>query len=273
MKERQAIQKVSKPLTQDSLLKDLRALGLKGHESVCVHTSLSAIGWILGKEFTLIQALQEALCEGTLIMPAHTGDNSDPQDWEHPPVPSAWWSLIREKMLPFDPVYTPTRGLGITAERFRMLPDVLRSNHPQVSFCAWGKAAETITADHALTPMFGNHSPMGKLYHHGGKVLLLGVGYDTCSLLHYAEYLAQSQPQRQHASSIVNDIGERQWATFLDEDYDNDDFKACGDAYERNHTVVKGRVGEATARLIDARSLVDFATLWFKNNREGSHHA
>ena len=52
-----------------------------------VHSSLSKIGWVCGAEVSVIQALLEVVGEeGTIVMPAHTGDNSDPSVWENPPI-------------------------------------------------------------------------------------------------------------------------------------------------------------------------------------------
>ena len=43
------------------------------------HTSLSSAGWICGGAETLIRALIEALGEDrTLVMPAHSGNYSEP---------------------------------------------------------------------------------------------------------------------------------------------------------------------------------------------------
>ena len=55
-------------------------------------------------------------------MPTHTGDNSEPSNWENPPVPESWWDVIRAEMPVFDPKLTPTRGMGIIPETFRKFP-------------------------------------------------------------------------------------------------------------------------------------------------------
>jgi aminoglycoside N3'-acetyltransferase len=47
---------------------------------------------------------------------------------------------------------------------------------------AWGKHAEYLTKDHDLSNIFGEGSPIGKLYELDGKVLLIGVGYDKTRL-------------------------------------------------------------------------------------------
>ena len=85
----------------------------------------------------VIVALQKALgSDGTLVMPAHSPDLTEPSGWESPPVPESWWPVIRENMPAYDPELTPTRSMGIIAETFRKQRGVLRSAHPQVSFCA-----------------------------------------------------------------------------------------------------------------------------------------
>ena len=67
------------PNTIESLKKDLFHLGVEPEMVLLVHTSLSKIGWINGGAVTLILALQEVLTkEGTLIMPSHSADLSDP---------------------------------------------------------------------------------------------------------------------------------------------------------------------------------------------------
>ena len=76
------------PITFTSLVNDFHILGLQKGCVVIVHSSLSKIGWVCGGPVAVILALEEVLGkEGTLVMPTHCGENSDPAQWMHPPVP------------------------------------------------------------------------------------------------------------------------------------------------------------------------------------------
>jgi aminoglycoside 3-N-acetyltransferase len=127
-RENSAITRAERPNTRESLAADLRALGVTQGMTLLVHASLSALGWVAGGPVAVIQALMDVVTpEGTLVMPAFTVDNSDPADWSHPPVPEAWWPVIRAQTPAFDPAITPTRMMGRIAEG---LP-YLAKNHPQ----------------------------------------------------------------------------------------------------------------------------------------------
>jgi aminoglycoside 3-N-acetyltransferase len=179
------------PVTVESLKKDLTALGVKPGMVLLVHSSLSAIGWVCGKSVAVIEALESVLTSnGTLVMPTHSGELSEPSYWQHPPVPEAWWQTIRDTMPAFQSDLTPTRSMGIIPETFRKQTGVLRSYHPQVSFAAWDKYAKEITENHGLEYSLGEHSPLARLYDLHGYVLLLGVGHGNNTSLHLAEYRA-----------------------------------------------------------------------------------
>ena len=52
---------------------------------VIAHPSLSSLGWVCDGS-VMVQALMDAVTEsGTLVMPAHSAEYSDPGMWEHPP--------------------------------------------------------------------------------------------------------------------------------------------------------------------------------------------
>ena len=172
-------------------------------------------------------------------------------------------------MPPFRPDLTETRSMGRIPETFRKQDGVLRSNHPQTSFAAWGKAAHVVTADHALDNELGESSPLARIYDVGGHVLLLGVGHDRNTSLHLAEYRAAYPGKRVITSSapiLVN--GARQWVTFQGIDLDEADFPQIGAAFaETTGLVRQGKVGQATALLMPQRPLVDFAVQWMAAHR------
>ena len=85
--------------TRESLAADLRALGLRAGGIVLCHTSMRSLGWVCGGPVAVAQALLDVLGpDGTLVVPAHSTDNSDPAGWPFPPVPQDWWPAIREHM-------------------------------------------------------------------------------------------------------------------------------------------------------------------------------
>lgn len=133
---------------------------------------------------------------GTLMMPAFSGDLSNPEDWENPPVDVQQLWEIREAVPHFDYALTPTRGVGVVAEYFRTYPGVHRSPHPQSSFCATGQYAPDLTNYHPLNNRFGWHSPLGLFHKLDGKVLMLGAPLNTCTSLYLVEYRKSNKALR-----------------------------------------------------------------------------
>lgn len=240
--------------------------------SLIFHASLKSTNrWIVGGPSAVVLALENALgSNGTLVMPTHTADLSEPSDWQNPPVPESWWPIIREEMPPFEADLTPSRYMGHTAECFRKQEGTLRSSHPQVSFAARGQHAQWITDHHALPNSLGEHSPLARLYELDGWVMLLGVGYNRNTSLHLSEHraaYAAKEYRKQGAPRLVN--GQREWTVYDDLDYDSDDFNAIGEAFEQQcaDVVRIGKAGDAVMRLMPIRRLVDFGVEWMENHR------
>ncbi len=272
MAEADAVSRNPLPLTVASLTADFEKLGIKPRLAVLVHSSLSSMGWVCGGAAAIIQALEAALGEfGTLVMPAHTGENSDPAYWRHPPVPETWWDIIRSETPAFDPDFTPTRKMGAIAETFRKQPGTIRSNHPQVSFAARGPLAEAITANHSLDYALGDDSPLGRLYDLRGYILLLGVGHINNTSLHLAEYRASYPGKKiERGGAAIVENGRRVWKILEDFGDDSDDFELIGAAFETAHPdkTTIGRIGKADVRLMPSHDLVDFAVTWMNANRK-----
>lgn len=261
---------VDRPRTRTSLAAELRAGGVGPGMHLLVHTRLSALGWTAGGPVAVIQALQDALTsEGTLLMPAFSGDLSDPAHWSRPPVPEDWWATIRRETPPFDPLITPTRSLGRIPELFRSWPGVRRSNHPQSSFSAWGREAFALTADHVLAEGLGPESPLGRLYRLDGWTLFLGTEFRTCTALHLSEHLAGRCPIQRQGAPIMTASGPR-WVEWEALAYDDAEFPTIGSAYLEGAAeadVRRFKVGSADCLLLRLQPLIDFGTEWMRHRR------
>jgi len=89
-----------------------------------IHSSLRALGWVCGGAPAVISALLDAPGPtGTLVMPTHSTQLTDPAGWTSPPVPNSWWQIIREQALPYNPAITPTRGMGQSQKLFGRGPE------------------------------------------------------------------------------------------------------------------------------------------------------
>ncbi len=256
-------------ITPSSLADDLVRLGVERGMLLNVHSALSRIGWVVGGAQSVIQALLDVLgSDGTLTMPSHSAQLSNPANWRRPPAPERWWETIRAEMPAFHPDRTPTRFMGVIAETFRSWPGVLRSSHPQTSHAAYGPLAERIVAEHPLECLFGDTSPIGKLYALDGHVLLLGVGHGNNTVLHLAEDRARIPSKMRHTEGApVLVDGVRRWQVFHPFKVSDDDFPALGEAFAATGGERRGKVGAADAILMRAREVVDFAVPWLEANR------
>jgi aminoglycoside 3-N-acetyltransferase len=258
------------PATVDSMEEDLSRLGIAPGTVLLVHSSLSSLGWVCGGSVAVILALERALgSEGTLVMPTHTGDMSEPSHWRNPPVPESWWETIRESMPAYDSSFTPTRGMGAIAESFRKQEGVIRSSHPSESFAARGPKAAAVVDNHSLDFPTGEQSPLARIYDLDGAVLLLGVGFLNATSLHLAEYRADypGKKTKQQGAPITVE-GKRRWVQFQDFEEDDSDFNLMGrDFADSTGLVRSGSVGCGHVLLMPQRELVDFAQEWIEKNR------
>lgn len=225
------------PISRPALTQQLRTLGVREGGVLLMHTAFRALGPVEGGIEALIGAVRDALgAAGTLVMPSWTGDDD----------------------AVFDPVATPAaEDLGATAQVFWRLPGVLRSDHP-FAFAAAGPQARRILRDELPLPPHRLESPVGRVWELDGQVLLLGCGHDANTSLHLAEVMAGA-PYRTQKHVTVLRGGVPRVVRYGENDCCTERF-ALADGWLRDAGLqAEGRVGQAIARLFDARDLVRLA--------------
>ena len=256
-------------LKQD-IITAFRELGVEKGQTIEVHTSLSSLGFVCGGPQVIIEALLESVGEeGTIMMPTQTWKNLDPTTGVHWEEPEEWWQTIRDNWPAYDKDITSTNTMGVVAEMFRKWHGAMRSDHPARSFAAWGKYAEYLTSNHDISNIFGEGSPIGKLYELDGYVMLIGTGYDKNTSIHLADVRAEYPGKHNCVEhSAVMENGERVWKAYETLFVDGEDFEQIGEAFEAAYSVKEVTLGNGTIRLMKQRDIVDFAVEWIEKNRQ-----
>ncbi len=249
-------------VTYSSLMEDLDRAGIKKGDVVLVHTSLSALGFVVGAARTVIEAVLESVGHtGTVMMPTYSGELSNPAEWRYPPVRKEWIKTIRTEMQAYDPLKTPTRGMGAVAELFRHWPGAIRSSHPQSSFTAIGAQAEFLVGDHPLDIRFGLSSPLGKLREIDGTSLLLGAPPQTCSLYYLSQHELEDKLEVRKSTPMMID-GVKKWVDYRDIEYPNHWFNDVTRYLVDAGIVKKTLLGAADCYLLPARKTIASVVDW-----------
>lgn len=239
--------------TVDRLKSDLLRLGVLPGGALMVHASLSSMGRVAGGAETVVRALLAALGEnGTLVMPAFRESLSVAGLVDD--VPAAVMARAGKVTPPHDPATTATT-MGAIAETFRCWPDVVRSAHPTSSVIAHGPRADQIVSGHPVAWATGTESPFARLHDLDAQLLLLGVGFNRLTMLHYAETLL---PRGRRKTRLVPVAGEIVPVSDTGDDNDTH-FPAIGAALACRGLTAEGMIGDAPSVLVSARSTVAVA--------------
>lgn len=257
------------PLTYSQLMDDLKAFGIPDGQTIMLHTSVNAIGDVMGGPNVILQALLDALSPtGTLMMYAGWQEIPDFLD----EIPAELRPVYYEHYPVFDPATSrAVRENSILAEFLRTWPGTQRSLNPEASMVAWGRHATYLTQDHPVNYGYGTGSPVAKLVELNGHVLICGIPLSRITLLHHAEYCAKLRHKKviRYQYPILRD-GEKVWVEV--EDYDTGephDKYSLGDITRAYLAQGKGRlgtVGHANAILFEAPDLTTFAIQWLESH-------
>lgn len=229
-----------KPQSQESLVADLRRIGLGGGDAVIVHSSLRSVGKVEGGAATVVRALLEVVGPRGLLM-----------------VPNFSYSCTY-----FDPAFEPSLT-GVVTETVRRWPGAVRSLHPTHSVAAIGENAVEIVRGHHLMSAIALGSPLDRLAAMGGWVLLLGVGHTQNSTIHVGEIHADVpykdvpfSPDLALERTVVTPEGER-LVPIIHPPGCSKGFGAIEGNLRLGAAIRDGLVGNSLTQLMRGRNVID----------------
>ena len=235
--------------TRSSLRDDLTRIGLSASDTVMVHAAMSKVGPMLNGPDALPTALLDVIGpEGTLLVYTSWDSVHDDLLDDDGHVLAQW----RGHVPGFDPQASrAVRMNGIIAEFVRTMPGARRSGNPGASVAAIGKLADWITADHPQDYGYGEGSPLAKLVEANGRILMVGAPWDTMTLIHHADHLA--------------DLPAKRVLDGLSENY----IEQIVTAYVASGSGREDTIGLAPSLLVDARQMLAFAIKWLEARAGG----
>ncbi|MBI2195273.1 MAG: AAC(3) family N-acetyltransferase [Planctomycetes bacterium] len=218
------------------MAEDLRRLGVCHGDILFVHSSFRSLGPVEGAATSVVGAFEDALMpDGLLLMPS--------------------FNLVEKRSETWNLETTPATT-GWLTEFFRKMPGTCRSDHYSHSVAARGKNAAEFVSGHRslegysspwdLEPWgrtYGTHSPMIRAYRAGGKLLMLGVGYDSSTYMHVVEAIDWARRREKDPEAGFFYIGRNR--------------PLLGEYWDSLGRVHRGRVGNAECRLSVITDFVD----------------
>lgn len=229
-------------------------------EIVELHAAPRSIGAVAGGIDALVDATLDALGGRTLLVPTFTAQLTDPSQWAHPPAPREAWEAIRRELPDFDPAVTTTRKMGRLADLLWRRPGARRSAHPAESVAAIGPRADWLVRPHPIDDPMGPRSPWARLVEADARVVLIGVGFERCSIVHHGERMAD--PPYLSACAYLAPVrveGERGWLEVESGAGCSEGFGAIELPLREASAIVDLRIGEAHVRVASARAIVEAA--------------
>ena len=229
-------------MSGDDIVSGLKAVGLGAGDVAFVHSSLSSFGHVEGGARTVVQALLDVLgSDGTLAVPIFrdyfTGG------------PGQVWDRDRSPSL-----------MGQITEAARTWPGARRSPHAPHPIAAIGPLAEDLTERHNDSD-FSFDSPFSRLLELNAWIVLIGIDYGPCTLMHLIEERAEI-PYRhwvcREGTVVDGGVRARKAYPFLEKYPEvSNDFRPFGMRMEEMGLVRRTVIGESTVRAFRARDMYD----------------
>jgi aminoglycoside N3'-acetyltransferase len=233
-------------VTSRDISEAVRNLGLSD-KAVCIHSSLGSFGFVVGGADAVVSAFLNEGC--TVMVPAfYSGQSIPPPPGQRPERNG--WNYVEAVEVPYPrPIFIPSSNetdTGAIPEALLKTPGRVRGNHPSCSFAAVGPLSGDLISGQAP---FDVYAPLGKLTELDGFVVLVGVGLNRMTFIHYAEQVA--------GRNLF-----RRWVVGLDGKPMMVEVGGCSEGFHKLEPVIrplvrKIRVGKSLWQVFPAKETLD----------------
>ena len=174
------------PIRKEDILKGFAALGLRKGDALLFHSSLKSFGYVQGGADAVIDGAIEAVgASGTVVVPTFVQKVNGES------------ATYRTRLEAWN-IHSSASDVGYITEVFRQRLNAVRSDHCCDSLAAIGAEAKAAMGGHKragprLSPWdekaFGHGSPWDWLVERNALYVLMGVGFNVCSIFHYNQAL------------------------------------------------------------------------------------
>jgi len=235
------------PHTREKLAQDVKNLGIEPGNILFIHSSFKSLGTVEDGAGTVVGAMEDAVGrEGLILMPSFN-------------------LVAHEKRAKTWNIKTTPSTVGWITEFFRQMPGTYRSDHYSHSVTARGKGAYEFVANHLSREgykspwdrepwgnTYGSYSPMYKAYQADGKLLMLGVDYETSTYIHLVEVILWNKRLNQNTSARYPALNR----------------PALGAFWDRVGNLNRSLIGNANCRLFGIRKYIHTLLREVENNPE-----
>lgn len=229
-------------INKERIQQQLAAMGIRKTDTVLIHTSLKAVGYVEGGPDALIDAFCEYLHEGLFLVPTHT------------------WSNVNRHQPVYDPAVTEP-CIGLVPRTAAKRADGIRSLHPTHSVWAKGVGAQDFVKGEEIAktpcPVGGVWCRLGDV---GAKILLIGVGLERNTFIHAVDEIAGLDRVTHDPWEVTVKAPNGESFTHIFYNHDNAGSSNFGN-FERPLTargaITHGTLGNAQVLVVDAAQCRD----------------
>ncbi len=264
------VKNTRKLVLKSDIINGLKELGLNQETKVMVHTSLKSFGYIVNRQYDMIDALIETMEDGVIIMPSHNSHSfSDSKGWENPPVPKEWHKVIEENRKYYDPNIFISESVGITPITFLRYKNVTKTDNPSVSLAVYNKSNSKDWFIHSLDEA-NSSNPMYKLVEEDGYILFLGTDITTCTFLHQCEIFSSKAQKKIFRTKMLKnkkienvEVNDYEASDDFEIDFKNI-YNLFEETYKNTDSLRITKIGDATCTLLKAKDLYEIAKNYYK---------